>query len=359
MQKKFFSRIMLGIALGAGVCAPALAESETVEVMCAPPSCEQNLSQLGAVMWECAPPVCTPPVCETVEVTVCEPESATFMVFTPSFGAVAPIGTLQEDGSYLIDKGAGIQLIGPPLAPTFYGLALDTGLFLFEAEELYGLFVGCYSRIENVYGFQLALANLNGELIQEDFNATGNCYGLQAALGNISGDAYIQIGAIGNFAATVSGAQIGGLANKADTLYGMQIGLVNGVLDSADSCGAQIGLINALDGNSGPSDVVQLGLANGAIWHSRLQAGVINTAEDGMDFQFGLWNESAGAGWQVGLLNFSENAWLPFFPFLLYTAPEDAPPGGICTCQCGCNCKRKCDCKCDRKGECKGECAAP
>lgn len=136
----------------------------------------------------------------------------------------------KHSGVYGIDLG----LVGNATDNEFQGLAIS-GIFNRNYGEttIIGLQAALVANINavksKVYGFQIALVNINTQSVQKEFitgfgQTFGSSYGSEygAEVGAIYG---AQIG-IYNSSAEVYGFQIG-LVNFAKKLHGLQIGLLN------------------------------------------------------------------------------------------------------------------------------------
>lgn len=203
---------------------------------------------------------------------------------------------------------------GPQVLWTPVQLSWSHDAQIFSKDRsVYGLRLSALSADNrNVRGIDLGLgitganrtAGLAASLIM---NSTGELYGLQiAGLVNYNeggpkgSDAkdYPTIGAqislVGNKARLVGGLQVAGI-NFCEVLYGLQFGLGSG---SARFYGLQTSLLGNMS---------QTGTG--------IQLAAYNYVEDLDGVQIGLVN-SARSGFQIGLLNFNEQGFLPVFPFI-------------------------------------------
>lgn len=181
-------------------------------------------------------------------------------------------------------------------------------------------------------------------------NADGGVRGAQIAgllsvtAGEVDG---VQVGLIaGTVAGPVRGVQVGG-ANRARRLSGWQGGVVNEISPGEEGPaggGAQVGLVNVMRAawqeETGVAEPrreftgAQVGVLNvSRVRLAGAQSGLANYLDAGAcqvgilnwagrcDAQAGLVNVSRSARsgeWQVGLLNFMKDGWLPAFPLFNY-----------------------------------------
>ena len=142
------------------------------------------------------------------------------------------------------------------------------------------------SATDNIKGLQVCWCTCFSEYLQGvqaslGFNLTKKeLEGFQAGPVNISGNFYgFQAGAV-NLGENISGFQAAPLLNCAGTIDGVQMGLVN--------------LAKTFNG---------------------FQASAVNLAEENSNgFQLGFFNMSKGKGVQIGILNYTKGALIPWFP---------------------------------------------
>ncbi len=206
-----------------------------------------------------------------------------------------------------------------------------------------------YKKLVGFGGIQLGLLN----------HGQDSSYGLQlGAVNSIREDGYgLQIGLLGNKnEGSFRGLQIGSVSNsnrngKTDFQFSLfknnahsamvqvsmgnvvdeenrflQAGFLN--LTEKGSSRIQLGIINSANKNRG----LQLGILNTSrldslfqigIWNTvarsfttqKFQAGIFNTSENTI-LQIGLINSSKKSNIQIGLSNYSKDAWIPWMPFI-------------------------------------------
>lgn len=111
----------------------------------------------------------------------------------------------------------------------------------------------------------------------------------------------------------VAGLDVGFFNDVTQEVSGIGAGVVN--LSRGDATGIQLAMANSVEGRfrgfqAGFSNVNE-GTLRGA------QVGALNVTEDGSGFQLGLYNRASSMkGIQLGLINFNDNGFLPFFPFI-------------------------------------------
>lgn len=168
----------------------------------------------------------------------------------------------------------GVTILGTPQQNFVGGWANS---FLFESyahKNVYGIFTGLNGHLKDSYGIMISV-----------LNRTRGSYGLQlAALNAVS--------------------QSGG---------GLSIALQN---EASSYCGVQAGLLNAVGRLKTASDdfgfAAQIGGSN------------INNRKQDFSIQIGIFNSSQGGAFQIGLLNHSPNAWIPWFPILNFSLVPSA-----------------------------------
>ena len=139
-----------------------------------------------------------------------------------------------------------------------------------------------------VYGFQTALFYTEGHILQ----------GFQASLGcNIAKSGHV------GFQATCG-------YNYSDKFAGMQAGVVN---TSADFAGIQAAAVNVSDNAAGIQAGVCVNIADKL---GGAQFGLYNQAQEADGLQAGLVNVSMKSGFQIGLVNYIKDGWIPVFPLI-------------------------------------------
>ena len=116
------------------------------------------------------------------------------------------------------------------------------------------------------------------------------------------------------------------VVNRAENSYGIQVSPFANLVDGSGG-GLGVSLLNAAETYSG----VQIGLMNGFVLRERgripvpaksffvgMQTGGVNVnfQNRGFSFQIGLFNRSYGGAFQIGLLNYAENAGIPWLPVI-------------------------------------------
>ena len=111
----------------------------------------------------------------------------------------------------------------------------------------------------------------------------------------------------------VVGLDIGFFNDVQEEVSGIGAGIVN--LSHGDATGIQLAMTNSVEGRFRG---LQAGLTNVNEGSLRgVQVGALNVTEDGSGFQLGLYNRASSMkGIQLGLINFNDNGFLPFFPFI-------------------------------------------
>jgi len=108
----------------------------------------------------------------------------------------------------------------------------------------------------------------------------------------------------------IFGIGICGIYSECEKLYGMQMGIING---AGITRGLQTGIVNGALKVSG----LQIGILNNSkkISYGLQCAGILNVSEKIYGCQIAPFNV-ADSGFQLGLLNFNENGFLPIFPLI-------------------------------------------
>ena len=158
--------------------------------------------------------------------------------------------------------------------------------------QLVDLFSWLVAATDYVRGFQAALL----------YTQTNQLEGLQAALGSSICKAGYR------------GVQASTGYNYSDNFVGLQAGAVN---TSADFAGLQASaLVNVADKFGGLQASLVVNVAREA---EGMQAGLYNQVLDNGGFQAGLINIGKGKGFQLGLINYNEDAPIPFLPFVNFS----------------------------------------
>jgi len=141
---------------------------------------------------------------------------------------------------------------------------------------------------EYVRGFQTALFFTEGHMM----------HGLQASLGsNIAKSGHVGLQATCGY-------------NYSDKFAGMQAGVVN---TSADFAGMQAAAVNVSDNAGGIQAGVCVNIADKL---GGAQLGLYNQARQADGLQVGLVNVSMKSGFQIGLVNYIKDGWIPVFPLI-------------------------------------------
>lgn len=189
----------------------------------------------------------------------------------------------------------------------------------------------------DVYGLRLDMpyGNNKGDIVGVDLGfvgvADGGMTGFEATMFNVvdlGPTKGLQLGLIANRTKDIYGLQFGGVNWNEDTAFGLQLGAIN---FDGEFCGAQVGLVNWLAGNSYGvtlsgflamrNEFTGLAVAGFNYGFQRVtgaQVGLLNlAASNSSGVQFGLINCSKNhEGVQIGLLNMNSLGFLPCFPFI-------------------------------------------
>jgi len=103
-------------------------------------------------------------------------------------------------------------------------------------------------------------------------------------------------------------------SKKIQKIYGLDIGIVS---IESKATGVQLGLTNWSNGSRG----VQIACANIVKEVTGLQIGIANVAKKSCVFQIGALNFSRrnSTGIQIGVFNFMDKGFLPFFPLINFS----------------------------------------
>ena len=199
------------------------------------------------------------------------------IILPPRMGVFADLTCGDESGTPQAVKSgvAGVILMGHVPGQSTIGLAIAPLLENYSGSDVIGVYLGLSGLMNEMTGLQLSA-----------LNRTTCCTGIQLGLA----------------------------ANFSDAAYGVQTAAINAVNHFS---GLQLGLINSQGKNSwNPQEDVPRPEAASAGG----QAGLWNVAAGtGTVTQLGVVNIHKGAGIQFGLLNFSSNGFLPFFPLINFT----------------------------------------
>ena len=141
-------------------------------------------------------------------------------------------------------------------------------------------------------------------------DVTGVYLGLAGLMNEMTG---LQLSAL-NRTTCCTGVQLGLAANFSDAAYGIQTAPINAVNHFS---GLQLGLINSQGKNSwdpqedAPRPDAASAGGQAGLWNIAAGTGTVT--------QLGVVNIHKGKGIQFGLLNFSSNGFLPFFPLINFT----------------------------------------
>ena len=165
------------------------------------------------------------------------------------------------------------------------GLPIAAGVGRVCGAEL-AIFAACTQYIR---GFQAALFYAEDHMM----------HGLQASLGsNISKSGHVGLQATCGY-------------NYSDKFAGMQAGVVN---TSADFAGMQAAVaVNVSDNAAGLQAALAVNVADKV---GGVQAALYNQAQKVDGLQAGLVNVSQEGGFQIGLVNYIKDGWLPVFPLI-------------------------------------------
>lgn len=186
------------------------------------------------------------------------------------------------------------------------------GIFKVDFTPLQIGVIGNLFDTDNVYGFSFALP----------MSSNGNNYGLATGIwGKSKNHCGIQLNVL-NLANELNGVQVGLLGivesakgnsseasggqlnffNVSETLFGFQSGLFN---QSGRLNGMQLGSVNISDQG------LQFGLVN--IFNSPRKLEGVDPYQSDARVQIGFYNHSSNSAFQIGVLNYNKNGFLPFF----------------------------------------------
>lgn len=154
----------------------------------------------------------------------------------------------------------------------------------------------------------VAIAPLLEDYTESD--VTGIYFGISGQMNNMTG---VQVSVL-NQTTSCSGLQMGVISNFSDSSFGAQAAIINAV---SDFSGLQLGLINSQ--GKYPKNLPEEKSSTENV-SSGNQVGILNVATGaGNVVQLGIVNVQKDKGVQIGLLNFSSNGFLPFFPLVNFS----------------------------------------
>jgi len=167
-----------------------------------------------------------------------------------------------------------------------------------NAESVDGLRLGIYNHSEEGFGYPLNGVDLGILSGSSDVN------GVQLSVANLGGS-------------NIDGVQLAWL-NMNENGGSLQLGAYN-ILKSSE--GVQFGLANLNDRNNWAAQFAVINYTDPK--SSGFQVGAINAADRYDGFQLGLLNinsdNSKNKGFQIGLINWMDNGFLPLFPFFNFS----------------------------------------
>lgn len=202
---------------------------------------------------------------------------------------------------------AGLILSGRPHGETPFRGGLIFSLLGEEYEQcdICGIYIGWSGNTRNQAGLQIALVN-------------------QTPAGTATG----QIGILASGALAVRGIQTGGLVTACSDLAGLQAAGMGAM--TRQLRGVQVSGLAALTAEGSGLQIAPFNVSGMILKENELKEAEISPKADGVlvqvglenlagkecAFQIGLINQKAGKGFQLGLLNYSQNSPIPYLPLL-------------------------------------------
>ena len=239
---------------------------------------------------------------ETADQTPETKNDETIICLPPATGIFFPVIINGQNGD------AGLILSGRPAEsePSFRG-GLIFSLLGEEYEhcDIYGIHIGWFGNTRNQTGLQIAMVN-------------------QAPEGTATG----QIGILASGSLATRGLQTGGLVAACTDMAGIQVAGMGAMTRMLR--GVQVSGLAALTAEGSGLQIAPFNVSGMILKESELKEAEISPEADGVltqiglenlagkecAFQIGLINQKAGKGFQIGLLNYSQNSPIPYLPLI-------------------------------------------